>query len=109
MKSEQSTWEKLVKYINSKGEDEIITRRDMRENLMKNKNSIHTLDNYRLILYRLGIISWISWGKYRKIKNIPTTLSSTKAREIAFDDSWKSWFTPLEILDKLTGNIRDEI
>jgi len=105
VKSEQSTWKRLVEYINSKQENEIILRAEMRKYITKNgKNTTTTtLDNYRLILYRLGIIGWVTWGKYRKIKDIPTTLSSSKAREIAFDDSWKRWFTPLEMLDELSN------
>ena len=96
-----STWNKLIRYINKKEINEIIERKKIIKSLRLTSNSQNTLDMYKLVLCQLKVLKTVDRGKYKKINNIPTTLTISKARHFAYNEpDWKRWFIPLEMYNE---------
>jgi len=55
-----------------------------------------TLDQYRRYITILGFLDHPERARYEKVKDIPEFLTISKAKEAAYDKSWKSWFVRLE-------------
>jgi hypothetical protein len=90
-------WEKVIKYIDKKKINEIVTRKELTS--LSNNNYIKntTIDYYRIVLDRIGILSYESLGKYKKIRNIPEGLTTSEARKFScMKPDWKRWFIPLD-------------
>ena len=88
-------WMFISEFINSKKIGEIITRKEMLEKFRQTYSrdcQTKTLDGYRNLLTRIGILEWYKLGKYIKLQDIPKKLTSTKARKLLYDRSWKDWF-----------------
>jgi len=54
------------------------------------------VDKYRRSLTILGILEHNERGVYIKKHNIPKHVTVTQLTKAAYDDSWKTWFIPLE-------------
>jgi hypothetical protein len=60
-------------------------------------SKIHTLDNYRAYLIKIKVLDTTNKkGIYIKKSNIPKSLSLSQLKKIAYDNSWESWFIPIE-------------
>ena len=55
-----------------------------------------TVDGYRYLLCRINVLERTDTGQYKKLRSLPKSITSTKARRIATDQSWKNWFIKLE-------------
>lgn len=97
-------WNKLIYYINSKNINEIIERKKIIKILELTPTSQNTFDTYRMVLCQIGVLEVVKRGQYKKVKNIPKTLTISKARKLAYDEPhWKQWFIPLEMYDELSN------
>ena len=81
-------WSKMVRYINA---NSVVQRREMHSQLgrpYKQKKRKSTsrftspVDSYRGVFCRLRYLEKVAPGVYRKIKEIPTDLSVSKAHQI---------------------------
>jgi hypothetical protein len=104
MKRNIHSWNFICKFINSYNDGDIVTRKEMREAFVLAKYGINsevfirsTLDGYKRLLTRIGVLEDVSRGKYKKLHSIPSTLTSTGARRIATElPNWKDWFMTIE-------------
>lgn len=83
-------WKKFLKYVSTKKVGEYLYRREYVKKKFANK--YHTVDTYRSILTKIGIIEKIKPGVYIKRKNIKPNWKLSEIKEIAYKDTWKSWF-----------------
>lgn len=74
-------WINFKNYINSFKNGDIIYRKDI-VNIVDCSHS--TVDNYRNALCHLDFLKWIKLGTYKKLNNIPKTMTSSKLMELAF-------------------------
>jgi hypothetical protein len=90
-------WAFLSKYINSFKDGSIISRKDIIDSF-HNESFIYTftVDGYIRLFKKIRVLETLSRGKYKKIQDIPHGLSSTRARHLACDISWKTWFIDLK-------------
>lgn len=86
----QSEWSKFLNKVSKVKIGDYIYRRDLVKK--KNNNKYHTVDTYRSILTKLGILEKVKPGVYVKRKNIRRNFPLNTLREIAYEDTWKSWF-----------------
>lgn len=89
-KESESTWKNFLIYVSNKKVGDYLYRHEYIKK--KYKNKYHAVDNYRSILTKIGIIEKIKPGVYVKRKNIKTDWSLNLFKEIAYKDTWKSWF-----------------
>lgn len=57
-----------------------------------------TPDHYRLFLTKehVGVLKQVKNGLYKKLRNIPKGLTTTRLTKIARDKTWKRWFIPFD-------------
>lgn len=74
------------------------------------QKSVTTVDNYRAILTKCGILEVTenSRGVYKKVMNVPKNLSYSVAVKMAYDSSWKQWFMTFEDKVKHYGGRGEE-
>lgn len=89
-------WQALKEYINSKEIGTIITRKEMLTNL-DNPKKFCTVDTYKGILLRLGIIESYSNGKYKLLYHIKPDLTSSEAKKVVDSNSWRLWFNDFKV------------
>lgn len=96
-----STWEYIKRKINQRPVGKHVYRQFLIKHI---KAKPATIDSYVYTLILIGFLVKVSPGKYQVMQHIPKKMSLTKARELAYDKSWKKWFIPLEerlkMLDK---------
>jgi hypothetical protein len=98
----QSIWFDLKKFINNElKENEVFKRSQFIKKIYgsgfkKTSGEQLTADLYRCDLVTIGILDHISRGKYKKLRNIPRKLTSSKLHNLAHDKTWKSWFLQKE-------------
>jgi len=88
-----STWEYVKRKVNQRDVGKHVYRKFLVNHIKANEG---TIDSYVYILVKIGFLVKVKPGKYQVIHHIPKKLSLSKAREIAYDQSWKKWFIPLE-------------
>ncbi len=91
-------WDQLRKYINKFENGEIITRQATL-NIVGHGHQ-KTIDSYNNSLRKIKILERTKPGKYLKHKDVPKSLTVGLMRKLS-RGAWESWFTPLDILDKL--------
>jgi hypothetical protein len=57
-----------------------------------------TVDQYRRAVALALCMERIGWGKYKKLKDIPTNLTISALKKFVYGSSWKRWFIPIENL-----------
>jgi hypothetical protein len=77
----QSAWKKLVELINSFNTTPLMHPRVSRKYIMKTLQPCKgcTLDNYKLILMKLGYLKKVHAGVYEIMNRIPMSLTSEEA------------------------------
>lgn len=88
-----STWEYVKKKINQRPVGKHVYRKFLINHI---KAKPATIDSYVYTLILIGFLVKVKPGKYQVIQHIPKKMSLTKARELAYDKTWKKWFIPLE-------------
>ena len=83
-------WIQFLKLINKTELNGYIHRKDLVKKKYNNRYS--TIDDYRNLLTKIGVLEKFSRGVYIKRKNIKPTWSLNDIKEIAYSDTWKSWF-----------------
>ena len=78
-----TTWKKLLTFVNSKSIGDTILRQDIIHHIYngpmpaKYRSSYgSTVDNYRRLLTRLGMLEWSSRGEYKLKHHITNNVSS---------------------------------
>ena len=90
-------WDLCKEYINGLKSNERFTRTDFLCNIYREKPyKENAADKYRRALTILGILEHVNTGVYMKKHNIPKHATVTQLTNAAYDDSWKTWFIPLE-------------
>ena len=77
----ESTWKLLVNYINKKEVGDIITRKELLENIQF--GSHWTIDSYRLIFEHVGCLTSEKRGIYKITMKVPD-LPLSIIRDLAF-------------------------
>ena len=92
-----TSWAFFSEYINSFKDGSTITRKDIIDSF-HSESFIYTftVDGYIRLFKKIRVLETLSRGKYKKIQYIPHGLSSTRARQLAYDTSWKTWFIDLK-------------
>jgi len=90
----KSKWEILLKLIHNKKIGSKILRREIVNKSYINRYS--TIDSYRSLLTKLGVLETESPGVYIKRKQVKTNWSVSYIREITDQNSWKSWFIQID-------------
>ena len=99
---EETVWSKYKTFINTLQPNQTFDRKFMFRRIYGINNGselakrVNTIDQYRRCSILCGVISHEGLALYKKISNIPESLSITEFTRIAYDDSWKKWFIPLE-------------
>jgi len=99
-------WERLKRYINIKHNiGDIITRQDMLWYIYNGpppKTGSYGTggDGYRRCLDKLGILEIVGRGQYKIKYYIKENVTSSQIKEIAYSESWKSWFTDIKTEEK---------
>ncbi len=100
----ESIWSLLKNYINSLETNIIFNRNNLLSCVYVNEvvKPITvfqtTVDQYKRYLIIAEILEAVSWGKYKKIKNIPEHLAIHKLKNHVYGNDWKTWFIPIEDL-----------
>jgi len=92
-------WDLLKEYINYFPLGDIISRSTMISSIYHIKKSYisyHTFDSYIYELKAVNILKVISPGKYQKLRNIPTHLTTSQLRKVSNKNSWESWFITID-------------
>lgn len=99
---DKSIWSSTKKFINSFKMNDSFKRKDLLKDLYRTKmDPFETIvDLYLYQLHQIGIIEQTPTNLFIKRRNIPKTLTTTQLRKLA-SNNWESWFTPIEMLDKL--------
>lgn len=92
MRTKQTAWSKLIKYINSMPIGTKISRAELCYVLDKPTNCQNTTDGYRKILSMVNILETVSRGKYEIINHVDENLSYRQIRNVAYSSDFKSWF-----------------
>jgi len=87
-------WSNFLKTIHKKKIGDFIYRKDLINNKHKSKNN--SVDTYRMLMNKIGVLETVKPGIYIKKKNIKTTWALSEIREIAYGNTWKSWFYKIE-------------
>lgn len=87
-------WLNFLKLIHKKKIGEYVYRTDFVNKKHRRKN--HSVDTYRLLLNKIGVLETVKPGVYIKRKNVKTKWSLSEIREIAYGTTWKSWFYKIE-------------
>jgi hypothetical protein len=83
-----SVWFDLIKYINKRKIDSIITRKDIHNELGYSSFGVSTIDMYRRTLLLIGFLEeGLYRGEYIKKSDIPLDLTSTKAKELVYSEN----------------------
>lgn len=100
----KTIWSLIKTYINRLDVNEEFTRKDL-FNIVYHKKCgkllrryESSLDQYRRSLTLVGCLEHVGYAKYKKLKNIPKGLSTSKLKKHAYSNSWKQWFIQLEDL-----------
>lgn len=83
-------WKNFIKTLHKKKIGDYIYRKDIINNKHKNKNQ--SVDTYRLLMNKIGVLETVKPGIYIKRKNVKLTWTLSEMKEIAYGDTWKSWF-----------------
>jgi butyrate kinase len=86
----ETTWKNFLIYVSRKKIGDYLYRREYIKKKFKNK--YHAVDSYRSLLTKIGIIEKVKAGVYVKKKNIKPSWKLNVIKEIAYKDTWKSWF-----------------
>ena len=60
--------------------------------------SLGTLDGYIYELKAVNVLKVVKSGKYQKLRDIPTHLTTSQLRKIANKGSWESWFMTIDYI-----------
>ena len=99
---EGTVWNRYKTFINTLQPNQTFDRKFMFRRIYGINNGselvkrINTIDQYRRYSILCGILSHEGLALYKKISNIPEKLTLTEFVKVAYDDSWKKWFIPLE-------------
>ncbi|MFW9871622.1 MAG: hypothetical protein ACFFG0_00860 [Candidatus Thorarchaeota archaeon] len=100
-------WQAMKNYINELKSGETFKRKELLRSVFRtNMASYETsVDQYRVMLCHIKILEHIGHGHYKKLRNIPESLTTQQLKKYAYNkNNWESWFTPLNMLDELTGD-----
>lgn len=67
-------------------------------------DAVWTRDNYRRYLCKAGFLESIKLGQYRRIRDIPNSLTLTDLKTIAYDTTLNGLFMELKYLNKESSN-----
>ncbi len=101
---DESIWSLLKNYVNSLDTITIFNRNDLLscvyvDEVVKPITTCQTtVDQYRRYLTIGKMLERVSWGKYRKLKNIPEHLSIYKLKKHVYSHDWRIWFIQIEDL-----------
>ncbi len=104
-RDDRSMWEIFQEFINEKiNVDENFSRREMLEyvypTLGRSVERYMELspDHYRSWLTKdhIGILKLVETGLYKKLRNIPKGITTTRLKNIARDRTWRTWFIPFD-------------
>lgn len=103
-KGDRPLWEVFSIYFRGLEIGQEFTRVEMLENTYNKevvpalRGSLQTVDTYRAHLRRLGMISHIKPGLYKKEINLPKGIPLTKIiKAMSSMRDWQGWFIPLHI------------
>lgn len=83
-------WQSFLEQISKIKIGDTLLRRDLTD-----ANKVTTMDNYRMLLSKLGVFETIAPGEYKKLRNIRTDITLRYVRELS-ENSWKSWFVKID-------------
>lgn len=95
---EETTWNKLIKYINSLPIGTIISRPEICYAADKSPKKENTIDQYKRSLVITNILKPIERGKYQISYHINETLTPTMVRNLAYrtnSDNCLIWFNKI--------------
>ena len=92
-------WEAIKHYINSKPIGTVITRQVLLFDLNDKSKTFCTVDSYKGILLRIGILECCGVGKYTILSHIRPDVSANEAKKAAYPISWRSWFNDFKLLE----------
>jgi hypothetical protein len=97
-----SSWNRIKNYVNTIENESLVTRKMLIHNL---PNVPHTsIDIYRKLLTDINVLTYIKLGTYKKIQNIPSTMTTTEIIKFLNLRKWRRWFTPLDLFLDETRN-----
>lgn len=89
----ESNWSKILNYIADKEINDLVTRQDL---LKLSTTRESTIDTYRMLFTKIGVLESVKRGIYKKTRNIRNDISLSLIREMVYEDNWKSWFIQIE-------------
>jgi hypothetical protein len=96
-KNMESNWSALKEYINSQPRGALIKRKEVLEEVNKNKYlSAGSFDRYCKMLNQLAILDKTYRGEYQIIQHIPEAMNTVVLLNLVSRPSWKDWFIPVE-------------
>lgn len=102
-----SSWNRIKNYVNTIENDSLIKRKDLIHNL---PDIPHTsIDIYRKLLTDINVLSFVKLGTYRKIQDIPSTMTTTEIIKFLNLRKWRRWFTPLDLFIEETRNSKPTV
>ena len=92
-------WNLLKEYVNSMPMECTLSRIDIIRSIYNINHvyvSLDTLDNYLYELRTVNVLKRVKSGKYKKLRDIPTHLTTSQLRRISNKRSWESWFMTID-------------
>lgn len=91
-------WDLLKEYINDLPKNCIFTRKQMLNKIynVNMQNHENAADKYRCSLTHINVLERIGNGKYKKLRGIPITLTTSQLKKILNKNSWESWFMSID-------------
>ena len=98
----ESLLSRFIKIINSCYKGDTLTRQGLHKTLGINPRSSNygtTIDNYRRMFAILGVLGFTETvGEYTVMYHVNANMSLKTIKEMAYSDSWKSWFMSPELI-----------
>jgi len=99
MKKKKSKWERLIKYINDQEIGTVITRGELKK-YYNPKNSkfikYSTIDNYRRLLTRAGVLEIQKAGQYKILKHVKKDVTCGQFIRVVTEQPWIMLHTLIE-------------
>jgi len=92
-------WDLLKEYLNSIPKGCIISRVKIIRSIYDinhNYVSLGTLDDYIYELKAVNVLKVVKSGKYQKLRDIPTHLTTSQLKKISNKNCWESWFMTID-------------
>jgi hypothetical protein len=97
--NDKPIWDLMKEYINEFPLGDIISRSTLISSIYQIKKSyiyLPTVDNYIYHLKAVNVLEALGSGKYKKLRGIPITLTTSQLKKISNKNSWESWFMSID-------------